>query len=117
MALTKNDLKQITQIVSQQLSEAYQQLFLPHFDYMYGKFDSIDKRFEKIDERFDKIDERFERIEKEMSLLREKLDQHIITTDERFNEVLALIGYYNENKVEKKDFVRLEKRVSRLEMA
>ena len=56
MALTKEDLQQITDIFQLGLNPIHQRL------------EKIDERLDKMDDRFDKIDERFDRNERASKL-------------------------------------------------
>ena len=57
MALSKNDLKEISKVVAIGVSSGINALAMPHFENMYSQFDKINRKLELHDKRFDIIDE------------------------------------------------------------
>jgi chromosome segregation ATPase len=78
MALDKNDLKAIKQIVSEEVdsraakTEAYLKDYVEFAVEqsevkMKARFDKVDQRFDKVDQRFDKVDQRFDKVDREIN--------------------------------------------------
>jgi len=76
MPLTKNDLKQIKEIVGEVVDKTVEPYFIAiqnDFQHVYKRFDQIDKRFEQVYKRFDQVDKRFEDIENRLDSLERRI--------------------------------------------
>ncbi len=69
-------------------------------DKMDDRFDKIDVRLDKMDDRFDKVDARFDKIDIRLDKLQDDVTE---------------IKYKLSEKVDMKDFKKLEKRLIKLE--
>ncbi len=97
MALTKEDISQISELFNQ----GFEQLILPRFDI--------------IDHRFDKVDERLNKLEKGQKSLQKSLHDHVFDNEEKYQEAYKSIGHYRENTPSRDEFKSLKERVFRLE--
>lgn len=109
--LTKQDKKDIKDIVSGTLEDSFPRLFekalTPLASAIQKDFESIHKRFDKIDKRFDFLEERLGKVENDTTYLRQWtgiLNQQI----DDIKEALKKVVYRDELEA-------LEKRVERLE--
>ena len=75
-------------------------------DFLHEK---MDRRFEQVDKRFEQVDKRFEKIEKTQDTHTEMIGRIMIQLEEIKGEL--------KQKVDYRDFAKLEKRVTRLEVA
>jgi len=79
------------------------------FEQVDKRFEQVDKRFEQVDKRFEQVDKRFEKIEKTQDTHTEMIGRIMIQLEEIKGEL--------KQKVDYRDFAKLEKRVTRLEVA
>ena len=118
MALTKQDLKQIKDVVVEAAE--------PYFTAIKGDFNNIDDRFSKIDGRFDKIDGRFDKIESDLGWVKDKLsslERRVFALEDIATEhgkelrkiSRILTQLQKQRKVEIEKVVLLEKRITQLE--
>ncbi|MEK7158199.1 MAG: hypothetical protein AAB733_01330 [Patescibacteria group bacterium] len=54
--LTKEDLKQISQLIYQNVGQIIEEHVNPQFDKVWEKFDSVDERFDSINDRLNRIE-------------------------------------------------------------
>ncbi len=83
MALTKEDLQSIQDIVLNTVKSVIHSEVDPKFTSIDKRFAQIDERFTQIDKRFAQIDEKFERIDQRFGQIDKKFDG----VDERFNTI------------------------------
>lgn len=92
MALDKNDLEQIKEIVTTVVDDRAEKTETDLHDYVDFSFEKYDQklevRFEKIDAKFGAIDKRFEAIDKRF----DKFDQNLTDLIETNQEFLKILG-------------------------
>ena len=54
--LTKEDLKQISQLIYQNVGQIIEEHVNPQFDKVWEKFDNVDERFDSINDRLNRIE-------------------------------------------------------------
>lgn len=81
MSLTKDDLVDITELMSTLLQQQEQRL--------NKRFDEFEKR---IDKRFDKLEKRMDTLEKRFNVFEKQVNECFDDMDVHFNEVLNAVG-------------------------
>lgn len=92
MALTKDDLQAIAQLMSEQIKPINERL-----DRMDERFDGIDKRLDGIDERLDKVDERLDGIDGRL----DRIEEDVEIVKGATNEILEWFDTYQRNDFDK----------------
>jgi hypothetical protein len=142
MSLTKDDLQQIKNIVSETIDESIEKkvpqmiedaiekkvpqmvedgaslVFVQGFEnhvipYVDSKFCELKG---EMNDRFAAVDEKFEKIDETFKMFNKKLDTHVLSLHERIDDSIKLNGRYYDECATKKDHKSLSKRVSRLEL-
>ena len=82
--LTKDDIKQIEEMIAKTISETFNGMLFP---YLEEKFQAIDKRFDDHDKRFDAHDKRFDDNDKEHDRIFRALEINRDEHDQMFQKL------------------------------
>lgn len=112
MPLTKQDLKAIKTIVSDEINGL---AVITHSSFVAveKRFVKMDERFEKIDERFDAVDQRFEKIDDQLSYQNQKIVQNHRELSDKIDRVTTMLSEDMEPIYD--DVTNLKRRVTKLE--
>ncbi|MFH1193611.1 MAG: hypothetical protein V1661_01305 [bacterium] len=73
--LDKNDIKQIGELMDNQLEKFAAKFILPSFQQVENNFFEINKRFEQVDKRFEQVELRLDRIESRLDDIANRLEK------------------------------------------
>ena len=110
MSLTKRDEDKVQSIIVQAISS----LIIPQLEAIYKRLDGVERDITEVSQRMDVLEHNERTHHHE---LKDRLDDHVLTTHEQHQEVMSLLGHYVEEVIDVKEGQeKLEKRVDRVEV-
>ena len=106
MALTKEDLNAISQLMDEKLKPVNNRL-----DKMDGRFDKMDGRLDKVEDRLDKMDSRFDKMDSRL----DKMDGRLGKVENRLDKMdnrLDIIELKRDRTAKKLEDLRLDIAIS-----